>query len=295
MPETLSACRAHGCRPRNIFFAARGAGEKDGTFFRRAPCGVRQSGTPIAHTTTPFQSTRPLRGATGMDSQTTQERSGFQSTRPLRGATHPGTRLLSPGVFQSTRPLRGATSLLLGFAEQLPFQSTRPLRGATLVLCGGIEQWLFQSTRPLRGATINADPYRLDDAISIHAPLAGRDHDRGYAPIYARQFQSTRPLRGATKHHPDVGRRRLISIHAPLAGRDLWAGSQTRSQSDFNPRAPCGARRAMPRSTQGKTLNFNPRAPCGARPLLSRVVLASFLFQSTRPLRGATFFSFILP
>ena len=119
--------------------------------------------------------------------------------------------------------------------------------------------------------------------------------DRGYAPIYARQFQSTRPLRGATKHHPDVGRRRLISIHAPLAGRDLWAGSQTRSQSDFNPRAPCGARRAMPRSTQGKTLNFNPRAPCGARPLLSRVVLASFLFQSTRPLRGATFFSFILP
>ncbi len=55
LPENLSACRAHGCRPRNIFFAARGAGEKDGTFFRRASA---YAGALV------FQSTRPLRGAT---------------------------------------------------------------------------------------------------------------------------------------------------------------------------------------------------------------------------------------
>ena len=33
---------------------------------------------------------------------------------------------------------------------------------------------------------------------------------------------------------------------------------------DFNPRAPCGARR-RPASAQSQRTDFNPRAPCGAR------------------------------
>ena len=33
---------------------------------------------------------------------------------------------------------------------------------------------------------------------------------------------------------------------------------------------------------------FNPRAPCGARPYCVRVLLFSYIFQPTRPLRGAT-------
>ena len=57
-----------------------------------------------------FQSPRPLRGATTLNSLLALP-NGFQPTRPLRGATYDdscnGTWLL---IFQPTRPLRGATS-----------------------------------------------------------------------------------------------------------------------------------------------------------------------------------------
>ena len=34
--------------------------------------------------------------------------------------------------------------------------------------------------------------------------------------------------------------------------------------------------------------HFNPRAPCGARPTNSDTFKRDFIFQSTRPMRGAT-------
>ncbi len=56
-----------------------------------------------------------------------------------------------------------------------------------------------------------------------------------------------------------------ISIHAPLAGRDLLRDVHV-----------------------GGKLYFNPRAPCGARPPQTRATRCAASFQSTRPLRGAT-------
>ena len=124
---------------------------------------------------------------------------------------------------------------------------------------------LFQSTRPMRGATKKSPDESSSLYISIHAPHAGRDRRRTWrrttrthfnprAPRGARQlcsssgssllriFQSTRPMRGATA---TCGRSRQvagISIHAPHAGRDQPEGQRACSASDFNPRAPCGAR-----------------------------------------------------
>ena len=83
------------------------------------------------------------------------------------------------------------------------------------------------------------------------------------------------------------------------------------TSSDFNPRAPCGARLTIARVTCSTSLSFqstrplrgatalneantetnkdfNPRAPCGARPQLTVSFCLRYLFQSTRPLRGAT-------
>ena len=123
--------------------------------------------------------------------------------------------------------------------------------------------------------------------VSIHAPRAGRDL-RAYppqtcsicfnprAPCGARPvaaddfvdrylFQSTRPMRGAT---PRIRAHKVldyVSIHAPHAGRD---GSLSTGASD--------------------SLCFNPRAPCGARPAMFRNHRSRHLFQSTRPMRGAT-------
>ena len=56
-----------------------------------------------------------------------------------------------------------------------------------------------------------------------------------------------------------------VSIHAPHAGRDYTMGSADYIAQCFNPRAPCGARRMQ--------IVYPPR---GA------------MFQSTRPMRGAT-------
>ena len=101
--------------------------------------------------------------------------------------------------------------------------------------------------------------------ISIHAPRVGRDHR--IIPFTARlaQFQSTRPVWGAT------------SIRSPAR----------RCRGDFNPRAPCGARPPMlPPPPRGS--DFNPRAPCGARRSTALSSYRSTLFQSTRPVWGAT-------
>ena len=102
------------------------------------------------------------------------------------------------------------------------FQPTRPLRGATDIrLDIRLPQKQFQPTRPLRGATTSfVMSTTISRAISTHAPLAGRD--------------------GVVAH---IAESPAISTHAPLAGRDAAASSLLPFFFDFNPRAPCGARR----------------------------------------------------
>ena len=106
---------------------------------------------------------------------------------------------------------------------------------------------------------------KLGLSISIHAPRAGRDEFRVICLCDDHEFQSTRPVRGAT---PSGG------CKLPL-------------RTDFNPRAPCGAR-LPPFPAASPDPNFNPRAPCGARQLLGTSTEVLQEFQSTRPVRGAT-------
>ena len=80
-----------------------------------------------------------------------------------------------------------------------------------------------------------------------------------------RKFQPTRPLRGATDLGDGRCRWEIISTHAPLAGRDR------RPQIDL-----------------WRTSDFNPRAPCGARLWRPLKIVQFWIFQPTRPLRGAT-------
>ena len=130
------------------------------------------------------------------------------------------------------------------------------------------------------------------------------------AHIEAWKFQSTRPIRGATGANAAGGSSPAISIHAPHTGRDQRHRAADTAFTDFNPRAPYGARRArcLPASS---TLDFNPRAPYGARrrppywqlprpgisihaPHTGRDEISTAVseaiteFQSTRPIRGAT-------
>ena len=87
----------------------------------------------------------------------------------------------------------------------------------------------------------------------------------GFRILPAPLFQSTRPVWGATASHLTRRSSRRISIHAPRVGRDRLRAQKNLCCGHFNPRAPCGARRR-------------------AR-LKNRL---RHLFQSTRPVWGAT-------
>ena len=100
-------------------------------------------------------------------------------------------------------------------------------------------------------------------------PLAGRDGFNTTNIKSDGSFQSTRPLRGATV-----------------------AGGDTKCMAgDFNPRAPCGARRSRMLFPQ-ICLPISIHAPLAGRDMRSVSAFSSCrLFQSTRPLRGATRFT----
>ena len=98
-------------------------------------------------------------------------------------------------------------------------------------------------------------------------PVRGATHRRSGIFI-GHLFQSTRPVRGATQLRELCGDLLLISIHAPRAGRD-----QTTWRISSRP------------------WNFNPRAPCGARLVYGLLANGFTEFQSTRPVRGATWSS----
>ena len=179
------------------------------------------------------------------------------------------------------------------------FQSTRPLRGATADSPWVTLSIIFQSTRPLRGATPFKCYIYCTKAISIHAPLTGRD--RSYparrnkgadfnprAPYGARleritisikpnKFQSTRPLRGATYIlERDGGTSFVISIHAPLTGRDNHFPRIGQIRVNFNPRAPYGARQ---QKCTNNLLHF-----CYNRQFKQKIHLYSIVCKNAIPL-----------
>ena len=133
-------------------------------------------------------------------------------------------------------------------------------------------------------------PHIQQGKISIHAPHAGSD------VVHVRQ------------HHAQ----RHISIHAPHAGSDMSLAMIFSHFPDFNPRSPCGERLEAGRAIDELLMDFNPRSPCGERHAKAWIrekyedisIHAPHAgsdhagaaagrqgnqFQSTLPMRGATF------
>ena len=146
---------------------------------------------------------------------------------------------------------------------------------------------IFQSTRPVRGAT---------DTPSARIPVSCHFNPRapcGARPTYMvslmlqHLFQSTRPVRGATSLHNPVTDTVKFQSTRPVRGATSFH-ALFRTPSDISIHAPRAGRDFM-QSTQGcRQLYFNPRAPCGARQKCLLLRLLPMVFQSTRPVRGAT-------
>ena len=102
-----------------------------------------------------------------------------------------------------------------------------------------------------------------------------------------------------------------ISIHASHAGCDLRIACPIKSQAYFNPRIPCGMRplqgisgpchldfnpripcgmRRKTMTRQSPPCHFNPRIPCGMRRECALDRLSGRRFQSTHPMRDATYY-----
>ena len=100
-------------------------------------------------------------------------------------------------------------------------------------------------------------------------------------------FQSTRPVWGATRQQ-SAHKAMTYSFNprAPCGARHQIV-AHIHMRNSFNPRAPCGARPGF-MSAIFMVCGFNPRAPCGARPSSTTTTQRTATFQSTRPMRGAT-------
>ena len=167
----------------------------------------------------------------------------FQSTHPLRGATGKLARREFSRLISIHAPLAGCDSfcgisnlIVINFNPRTPcgVRLMRPYMSL------GIPA--FQSTHPLRGATGETTCMSRSWTDFNPRTPCGVRRDFMFPSLSVIEFQSTHPLRGATSKTLQRSSNQRISIHAPLAGCD-FSGFLLRSvQSNFNPRTPCGVR-----------------------------------------------------
>ena len=234
----------------------------------------------------------------------------FQSTRPLRGATGICLAFFKIELFQSTRPLRGATVWCNFLLTVMDISIHAPLAGrdGKYVRCGAVLVNISIHA-PLAGRDGGLTMADYIERISIHAPLAGRDAPAMLIEYGFHTFQSTRPLRGATSRKLTLSCFWIFQSTRPLRGATPWCGTLPPGNIYFNPRAPCGARlltvmlstsgcvfqstRPLRGATptagaQRQGTGISIHAPLAGRDKERFITAGPPEFQSTRPLRGAT-------
>ena len=190
-------------------------------FNPRAPCGARRILNSMFDHPQRFQSTRPVRGATGTLLRTDTD--GNISIHAPHAGRDLNLSSLMPAQFNfNPRAPCGAR-------HPAPRSAAPPAPISIHAPHAGRDQHVGQH-------------HEQEAEISIHAPHAGRDgarsacvmafsHFNPRAPCGARPatpsekppsngFQSTRPMRGATGSCGAYNHGNTISIHAPHAGRD---------------------------------------------------------------------------
>ena len=256
-------------------------------FNPRAPCGARPLPDVVVIHGKMFQSTRPVRGATGglstqlmsVDVSIHAPRAGrdaricqthaeqvvsIHAPRAGRDHRHQGACNRSAVSIHAPRAGRDLSRQRTDWQRSVSIHAPRAGRDRS-VRCARRRMAVFQSTRPVRGATALVGHMSPCDDVSIHAPRAGRDTFYRSKRFTTLSFQSTRPVRGATLTLLDTASfLTCFNPRAPCGARPDTTARRCQEQR-FNPRAPCGARQ-FARDLCLSLIRFNPRAPCGARP-----------------------------
>ena len=144
----------------------------------------------------------------------------------------------------------------------------------------------FQSTHPLRGATTGSFFFANTLLFQSTHPLRGATSSQR-SRRRASVFQSTHPLRGATANFYAVDEDKLISIHAPIGGCDCSSESPDFSIS-ISIHAPLAGCDSFAIIGMIARLIFQSTHPLRGATFSGESYVGSELFQSTHPLRGAT-------
>ena len=246
-------------------YRPRGGRSPRQSFNPRAPCGARRDVWDVEKLAESFNPRAPY-GARQPHYIGICQKQLFQSTRPVRGATGIHGASVTVHVVSIHAP-RAGRDLLCGCCQGRHWRfnprapcGARPWRSKSITVT--LE---FQSTRPVRGATTSSLPNpRTIRRFNPRAPCGARPPMERNSP-HREVFQSTRPVRGATFVESDSDVRRFVSIHAPRAGRDavIFAKIDSVLVSIHAPRA---GRDSVAFCSFWAASCFNPRAPCGARP-----------------------------
>ena len=168
-----------------------------------------------------FQSTHPLRGATGTFTFPSTTERYFNPRTPCGVRRQFSKAALHTQRISIHAPLAGCDIRHARSRIRCQISIHAPLAGCDRVLPPCIRQYRHFNPRTpcgvrrsYKGGTL------MTREISIHAPLAGCD----FRTVHAGLPQS-------------------ISIHAPLAGCDFFPRAGTCCHTYFNPRTPCGVRR----------------------------------------------------
>ena len=252
------------CGARPVSLPAR---RRHANFNPRAPCGARRSCRILWMPVFSYFNPRAPCGARHLIEPIIGTRLDFNPRAPCGARPHThGQEGYQSGAISIHAPLAGRDEEYLDFLiTQQDFNPRAPCGARPATLRRRRRSTDFNPRAPCgaRPHTHGQEGYQ-SGAISIHAPLAGRDEEYLDFLITQQDFNPRAPC-GA---RPATLRRR-------------------RRSTDFNPRAPCGARHDRVILVHQQD-DFNPRAPCGARPLLRFIPQPFPIFQSTRPLRGAT-------
>ena len=230
-------------------------------FNPRAPCGARPSSNPKALSRDVFQSTRPVRGATGMLFNFRMDSIIFQSTRPVRGATAARLAKAADAAISIHAPRAGRDRRWPSPAPTSIISIHAPRAGRDPGRWKKGDKSCYFNPRAPCGARPGSQPAVCGQGgISIHAPRAGRD-GRCTGVGQAQAISIHAPRAGRDGGKDDATHYHKISIHAPRAGRDYRA-SQDRAHAEISIHAPRAGRDNCPLRiiTGGRISIHAPRA-----------------------------------
>ena len=212
---------------------------------------------------------------------------GFQSTPPVRGATGSASRWQVNADISIHAPRAGGDLKAITPTLNARISIHAPRAGGDEFPMAVTKMRFISIHAPRAGGDSLLTAYSSFRTYFNPRPPCGGRLRRKETAEGGEQFQSTPPVRGATHFPSTSDRHPAISIHAPRAGGDRRGRLRLQQPPVISIHAPRAGGDECPRYGGISGGNFNPRPPCGGR-RTRRAVLGSTpaKFQSTPPVRG---------